>query len=438
MRRATITTTLSAGLLLAPAARAQAPSPSPAAEVDSENADAAGFVPAESGPSLAVSGYVDVGFADVTGNGSSFHPEDRRVPLDYGTDPFAPAVNSRGDVASIETGDRFTNGFLPRSLGIAGRPSFFLSTLSADVRYGGASTPVMVFARAQLLPRLTARGSDTEAFVEQAFGRLIPFASQELALFAGKFDSVFGIEYLETQAPLRTGITPSLLARYTTGQSIGAKAFYRLQIAPLWSAISLNVSATNSGTFVEALQPSEVSLTGQPVLAGRLGYELNLPGVQVKLGGSGLRGPRNDQGSRDALQTGLGADGRVYLFGVSLSGEYVHVDQDQGPAADKVTGAGPALIPSGFRVRGFWAQLAYELPWTGEVFRRSTVYARGEQRRAWFTGFLPVKERRLTVGARVDLWDSLIIKGELLMNRELAGAPDVDNDVRAVSVVWTW
>ena len=70
----------------------------------------------------------------------------------------------------------------------------------------------------------------------------MPFDSQELALSVGKFDSVFGIEYLDNQANIRTGITPSLIARYTTGQSIGAKLFYRLQIAPLWSALSLNVA----------------------------------------------------------------------------------------------------------------------------------------------------------------------------------------------------
>ena len=79
---------------------------------------------------------------------------------------------------------------------------------------------------------------------------------------------MFGIEYLDNQANIRTGITPSLIARYTTGQSIGAKLFYRIQIAPLWSALSLNVAATNSGNFVEALQPPDASLTGAPVGVG--------------------------------------------------------------------------------------------------------------------------------------------------------------------------
>ena len=38
-------------------------------------------------------GYVDVGFAAVQGNGSSFAADDRRVPADYAVDAFAPAVS---------------------------------------------------------------------------------------------------------------------------------------------------------------------------------------------------------------------------------------------------------------------------------------------------------------------------------------------------------
>src|SRR5206468_8736739 len=116
-------------------------------------------------------------------------------------------------------------------------------------------------------------GEATQLLVEQAFARVIPFASQEFALTLGKSDSVFGIEYLENQANLRTGITPSLIARYTTGQGLGAKAFYRLQIPRLWSALSVNVAATNGGTLVDTLQPENASLTGTPVFSARLGME---------------------------------------------------------------------------------------------------------------------------------------------------------------------
>src|SRR5262249_30149838 len=150
--------------------------------------------------------------------------------------------------------------------------------------------PVLVFTRVQLLPRFETTGETTRLFVEQAFGRLTPFKSAELAISVGKFDSVFGIEYLDNQANFRTGVTPSLMARYTTGQSIGAKVFYRYQFASTL-AVSLNAAATNSGTFVEALQGPDRSLTGVPVGSARLGFEQNLAHVSLKLGFSGAYGP---------------------------------------------------------------------------------------------------------------------------------------------------
>ncbi len=430
-------------VLLATPAFAQEPTAAPAPSDDGTDAvpsenETLGFTAPDQGPPLSFGGYIDVGFAKAQGNGSSFPSGDTRLPADYGVDAFAPAVNSRGDVASTDSGGRFTNGFLPRSLGLDGRPSAFISTVSADVRYQTPGTPVMVFSRLQLLPRFTAAGDETRLVVDQAFGKLTPFDSHELTLSVGKFDSVFGIEYLDREAPIRTGITPSLFARYTTGTSVGAKAFYRQQIAPLWSALSLNVAATNSAPFIDALQTSALSLTGRPVASGRLGYELNLPRLQVKLGGSAMRGPRNDQGDPHAQQKAWAGDARLYAFGLSLSGEYVDLRQDQGRAADKRTPLGPQTIPSAFHVRGFYGVLAYELPWSAAVLRKITLHGRFEQRHHEFEGFTPVTVRRITAGLRLDLWDVAALKGEYLLNREAAGAPTVDNDVLALSLIWIW
>ncbi|HEY0705304.1 MAG TPA: hypothetical protein VGG33_00815 [Polyangia bacterium] len=427
---------------VAPGPTTTAPvSPSPPAPED-EDQEALGFVlpaTAEVTPPLVLMGYVDVGFAAAEGDGTSYPAGDTRLPADYGVDPFAPAVNSRGDVASTDAGNLFVNGFLPRSAQIGGRPSFLLNTVNLDARYLSARSPVMVFTRLQFLPRWggRGRGNQTSLLVEQAFGRVTPITGTEFFISAGKFDSVFGIEYLENQANFRTGITPSLFARYTTGTSLGIKAFYRIQVAPLWSAFSLNTAATNSGAFVEALQPPDVSLTGRPVISARLGYELNLRKVQVKLGGSGLFGPRNDQRDPDARQTMWGADARLYLYGVSLSGEWVDVDEDLG-AVGKETGQGGYPIASPFAARGFWLQAAYG--WRAGLgpLTALSVYTRYEERRASFEGFRPLRVARLTGGLRVDLWDALILKGEVLFNQELEGAPNVDNDVVTSSVVFSW
>lgn len=387
---------------------------------------------------IRFTGYLDVGFAKATGNGSSFRSNDDRVPLDYGNDAFAPAVNSRGEVASTDSTGRFTNGFLPRSVGIGSTPSLLLNTLSADVRVQPRSLPVFLFARLQLMPRLLSTGDVTRVELQQAFGRLSPFKAHEFAVFLGRFDSVFGIEYLENEANLRLGITPSLTARYTTGHGLGAKAFYRVQVASLWSAFSVNLAGTTNGTRIEALVPVSASLTGAVVGSARLGYELNLQKVQVKLGVSGLYGPRNDIRVGTAKQLALGGDLRVNAFGFSLAGEVLHLIDERGAGALKVTGTTQAELASGFQVTGGWARFGYTLPFTTPAFTGATLYVRYDRRHGQFEGFTQLQTDRLTGGVRVDLFEVLALKAEVLLNRELVGAPLVDNDVFTSSAVFTW
>src|SRR5262249_55987193 len=229
-------------------------------------------------------------------------------------------------------------------------------------------------------------GDNTRLVLEQAFGRITPLRNAELAISVGKFDSVFGIEYLDNQANFRVGVTPSLIARYTTGQSVGVKVFYRVQIIPASSAISLNVAATNSGTFVESLQGPSRSLTGVPVVSARLGYELNLERVSLKLGGSASFGPRNDQlegsGSQQKL---LGVAARLVVPTLTVSGEFVHVNEDEA-AGMKVTGQFAFPFVTEFYAHGYYVQAAEELPLKIAPFR-ITVYGRYERRTAEFEGF---------------------------------------------------
>jgi hypothetical protein len=298
------------------------------------------------------------------------------------------------------------------------------------------ASPLLFFARLQLLPRFSSSGDATRVVAEQAFARLVPFASQELAVSVGKFDSVVGIEYLENEANLRTGITPSLIARYTTGQSIGAKAFYRVQIPKLWTAISLNVAATNSGSLVESLSPPDASLTGTPVFTGRLGLEVNLPRVELKLGVSAMDGPRNDQSQPGVRQKLIGADARLVFGPVELRAEATRLTQDAG-AGDKVNGLGTQTEVSGFQAQGEYVQLAIGRDFDSAL-KRVTLYGRYGRRHAQFEGYTPITVDRLTAGARLDFWDSFAAKGEYLANRELEGAPSVANDVLTSSFVYSF
>jgi len=464
-RRGSAKLRLTAGIFavcgaLAPAARAQEVDPEPEAEPEPAPAEEPPAAPPSNASPLVITGYIDVGFAKAQGDGTSFPTSYGTMPppgpADYYVDGFAPAVNSRGEAASTTQPPGTTiAGFLPRSAAIAGRPSFLINTADVDLRYTAPELPILIFTRLQAIPRLydpdpaenALGGEYTRLVLEQAFGRITPLENAELAISIGKFDSVFGIEYLDNEASFRVGVTPSLLARYTTGQSTGVKVFYRYQIIPAASAVSLNVSGTNSGTFVEALQGPSRSLTGQPVAAARLGYELNLPRVSLKLGGSVAYGPRNDQSvTTDATQTLLGADLRLVVPTLVIAGEYVHVQEENGSdqgftTIPKLTGTGPYPEIAEFYAHGFWVQAAEELPLPLDPLPlRVTVYARYERRHAQFPDYpgawLTVD--RTTAGVNFGVGESLQLKAEYLINRELAGAPQVPNNVFTSSAVWTW
>jgi hypothetical protein len=382
---------------------------------------------------LQFHGYVDLGFAKAQGNGTSFAPNDLRVPADYGVDTFATAVDSRGDVASINSNGLPTNGFLPHSLNIGGNASPFIATVDLDVAYAPEGAWYMGFIRLQFMPRVNAAQQEADQFlVEQAFVRIVPFNSAEFALTVGKFDGVFNIEYLDNEAPVRTNITPSLIARYTTGQQLGAKAFYRIQVPALWSAVSLNVALSSNPPVVDALDPSALSLSGAPVFTGRFGYELNAPKFELKLGASASTGPRGDQDNATVVQQELGGDARIIVSWLSVSSEFVHIMEQEG-GSGKV-GSGGLISP--FMVNGYNATVAIGIPIPSTIIRRVSPYVQYSQRFGGFTGFAWLDTCRITPGLRLDFADVAALKAEYLRNIEIAGAPTVANDVMTSSLVF--
>ena len=72
----------------------------------------------------------------------------------------------------------------------------------------------------------------------------MPTEDGKHSLFVGKVDSVVGIEYKTRKAPERFGITPSLLARYTTGTAVGIKARSKL-----FNAHVILAAAVTNGSF---------------------------------------------------------------------------------------------------------------------------------------------------------------------------------------------
>jgi hypothetical protein len=189
--------------------------------------------------------------------------------------------------------------------------------------------------------------------------------------------------------------------------------------------------------LVDTLSPADISQTGRPIFVGRLGYELELPFLEFKLGASGERGPRNDQSDPSVQQWILGGDARLTTGPLELRGEFIHIEQDDG-GYDKVNGLGTETLVSGFIATGGYGQAALGFDTGIPALRRITFYARYERRHAQFQGFTAITVDRITFGARVDMWKQVALKTEGLINRELVGAPDVDNNVWTNSLVFTW
>jgi hypothetical protein len=148
-------------------------------------------------------------------------------------------------------------------------------------------------------------------------------------------------------------------------------------------------------------------------------------------------GPRNDQLDREATQLLWGIDLRVYVAGLSVWGEYIRIAEQEGSSDGKLTGIGSYTAASQFYARGFWLEAAYELRCTGAPFRL-TPYARYERRHGEFVDFAAILVDRVTAGLNLGIGESLQVKAEYLLNRELEGAPTVRNNVFTSSVVWTW
>jgi hypothetical protein len=136
-------------------------------------------------------------------------------------------------------------------------------------------------------------------------------------------------------------------------------------------------------------------------------------------------------------QWAWGVDARAIAGPFSVSGELLHVHQDDGDA-DKVDGLGTQTAVSGFAARGGYVTAAYSAPLDFNVLRKVTLYGRYDRRYAQFQGYTAIAVDRFTAGLRADLWDSLAVKAEGLFNRELWGAPQVDNDVFTSSIVYTF
>ncbi len=395
-------------------------------------------ITAESAARVKLTGYVDVGFFYVQGDGSGTRtdighqvfPKYRGVVPDswvFLGDPLSTAVNSRGEPA--DTGESRAVTF--DSVNAGNRPSFILNSLGLNL-FAGLGETLTFNAALDVVPRgrdvSSPNGLFLGDFLDLKLGYLewrAPFENVDVSLFAGKFDSVLGIEYRTQDAPDRLGITPSLICRYTCGRPIGVKARFSF-----WEeTVTANVAITNGTHFVELFPLyDEVDRNFMKTASARLSYRFDI-GSGVEIGVSGAGGAQDAQPDSDLLQWHVGVDLKADVHDVLIMAEFV-----RGVAPGRrAAGEPPCGTAQCLSYRGAYGLVGYRInSWL-------TPYARVDWRHAQHqSGASFVYESRVmrvTAGGQVEFGPHLLLKAEYILNRELAPLPAIPDDVFTSSLV---
>jgi hypothetical protein len=389
-------------------------------------------------PRVTLGGYVDVGFFVPQGDGTGYiqdlGPSAARHFPGY-ADEFAwvflgdllsTAVNTRGDPADLGNPpgiDRLD------SIASRGAPGFIANeanlTLRATVAPSALATASVNFApRGGLDFRLGDSFDLDLAQLEWMLG-----ANRQTSIFVGKTEGVVGIEYRERKSSRRFGITPSLIARYTTGTPIGLKVRSKLGAA---ERVVVAAAITNGSSGIEQFQfHDEIDSNAGKTLSGRI--QLNLP-LGLEVGGSGEWGPQDRALDNRGTLWLVGADLRWRLGAVDVKAEWLRGrgtgEQDRTDAAPhrawglNLRSGGYLEVDWQATTRfGFLARAEHRdaLVWLGDPGSGERMYVT----RSW----------RATVGARAAITEWVIAKAEYLRNGEYGGVPSIRNDVFTTSLV---
>ena len=402
-----------------------APSPPPEEPASPPPPAPASSLSVFGGVRLRFTGYLDVGFFKAAGDGVAYvrdvgkrlHPEYADVPWVFLGDPWANPVNSQGDSADL--GRDRTNILRFDPIASHGKPSFLVNMVNLGV-VGGAGEKVLFEFSLGFEPRNGTLGSSGDQIdIDLAYLEWLPWKDRDIHIFAGKFESTFGIEYRRRKAPDRSGITPSIIARYTTGTPTGIK----LRGSLLGQRLTYNVALTNGTTATEKFAhfSDELDTNAGKTVSGRISYRLPLP-FTLEVGASGLTGAQDLQPSDSDRYHQYGADLQLEAKGLTVRGEWLHATADGNPVAEAAS----------LRARGGFLEAYYQIwPWAG-------VLARGDYRRAKlfaFPNLYLTDDARATVGARFDLTPNAIGKIEYLHVMELTG-PELKDDVFAASFIF--
>ncbi len=369
--------------------------------------------------------FVDVGAFSVGGNGSGIRSDIGHTyyPKYAGRlagewvfmgDPLATAINSLGEPADASNSREDQTDTL-RS---GGRPSTLVNSvglvLTREVGDGFALTSLV-----ELLPR---PGHDI-LDVELARIEYRPTTLYDLTMYAGKVDSVLGVEYRSQDAPSRLGVAPSLICRYTCGRPLGVEARFNR------GRLSSSAALTNGDNFQDRFEAHPtLKPASAPSASAHVQWMLPV-GQGLELGASGALGPQDDQPHNAIRQWHVGVDAKLRdLAGFDAAAEYVQGHQPGEDLGRLPCGTAPCLTYKGAyllvdRVANTWLTPYVRVDW------RSAVHTNGVE------FVYEAHTLRATVGANLRMSRRIVGKVEYTKVRELGPTPQFPDDVLTSSLV---
>lgn len=387
-------------------------------------------------PPVTVGGYVDFGFFVPQGDGSGIVRDNGNVAFpqyagSYGWvflgDLLAPTVNTRGEVADL--GDA-AGAVRFDSINSRGAPGFIANELNLTITSALADN-VLGTASVNFVPR-TGNDFALGDFLDVDLAQIewVLTDSGNTSLFVGKTESLLGVEYRDRKSPARFGITPSLLARYTTAPALGIKL--RTKLGPqdflvLAAAVTNGSNTTEQFHFFDEID-SNAGKTG----SGRIALRLPSP-VEIEVGFSGALGAQDRARGSQGNMWFWGPDLLARLGPLELKGQFLR-GKSPGRPGDQVYGLD---LKGGGYLEADWMIT----PWLG-------IMGRGEWRDAFVWLGDPgapdganraylTKSWRATGAARVVFNDRIVLKAEYLRNGEYGGIPAIKNDVFTSSLVFS-
>ena len=383
-----------------------------------------------------VTGFLDVGFFSVQGDGSGIRSDIGYVHFpeyDQGSsgipdswvfmgDPLSVMVNSRGDPAT--TGESRAITF--DGIG-AHKSTFLINSLNVGL-FSEVGANAIFTAKADLLPRGRDVSNPDGLFLGDYVDVRLAYLEYRLgsdrvkaSLFAGKFDSLVGFEYRSQEAPTRIEVTPSLICRYTCGYPIGVKA--RVVFG---GALTFAGGVSNGSNFSEGFAfYNEIDANEFKTLSGRLSYEF-VKGLE--LGTSGMWGAQDNQPSNSVYQWMYGFDAHYHRQDLVLRAEFV-----QGRAKGASEGALPCDAAPCLTFKGAYGLAGYRV--TNIVMPYVRVDWRDALHRDGASFVYISKVWRATGGIRLALNENLTIKAEYNVNKELGRLMPINNNVFTSSLV---